>query len=70
MIGEHVRWTGAKPDSWAAPGLGKVIDLQTKRVFFGPNRREVGPAVCVKLDHNGLSVWCGIDEVEPAPEAA
>lgn len=73
MMGEHVRWINANPDSWAGPGIGKVIDTQDKRAFFGPKKRNLGPAALVKLDHNGLTVWCGPDELEqhePTPAAA
>jgi hypothetical protein len=74
MIGEHVKWKGSNPDTWSGPGIGKVVDFQTKRAFFGPDKRQVGPAVLVKLYHNEMTVWCGIDEVElhkpPAPTEA
>lgn len=65
-VGDKVKWLGAKPGTWAGDGIGQIVAGDEQRRGFGGPNGAPGLAVCVKLDGpKGLTVWCGLDEIEP-----
>lgn len=67
-IGDKAIWTGANPKGWAGNGACQILDAEWKRPFFpgevvdGVPR---GPAVCIQMDHNGLTCWVEPGELQP-----
>jgi len=61
----RVRWTKCG-EGWGFPGVGRVLQMDPKRMHFGPKMGTPGPALLLQLDHNGLTQWLSPGEVEPA----
>lgn len=65
-----VRWLGANRGGWAGPGVGQILAFEPERLLFPDGKpatrktNATGPAYLVKLDHNGMTVWCAAREVE------
>lgn len=60
---QKVRWTRCG-DGWGAPGIGRVVQVDTNRMHFGPKMGTPGPALLLRLDHNGLTQWVSPNEIE------
>lgn len=64
----RVRWTAAKPGTWAGDGLGVVTNFVPARPYFGAapgtGKDTPGPAYEIQLDGKGEHrVWVGFDDV-------
>lgn len=72
MIGMKMQWAGySNPDGWAGKGIGHIVGFESARQGFGDHQEAArrkripqGPAACLKLDHNGLTVWVDPEELE------